>query len=253
MFLSSLPWGAMAGNTPETPQTRSVPALSAIVDDRISMYVAPVQAPAGVPRTVFLSGCTGAGAIDESAIVTGVVYVRISPNPFNCGFPVTQFNMTFTPQSAGTIRVVLRSPQSENMAETSLTVTPRVRSAFNVEGMWYDPATDGSGISIFHNSNSDSAFGTWFLYDRSSSTWWFSLQNLNWTGNGKSAEGLIYQVTAAKSACAAGATECVKRAEAVEAAGSFRVNFTDTNTARIEAIDRRGNVAFVSNLRRLGL
>jgi hypothetical protein len=71
------------------------------------------------------------------------------------------------------------------------TAPERIRSTANVSGMWFDPATNGSGMALHHNSSTDAAFGTLFLFSDAGVPRWFTMQYVYWVNGGNSLEGLL--------------------------------------------------------------
>ena len=64
--------------------------------------------------------------------------------------------------------------------------------------MWFDSATNGSGISIHHRrATSDVAFGTWFLFGNNGDAKWYALQSANWQQDGSVLEALLIAVSGA--------------------------------------------------------
>lgn len=218
-----------------------------------SLSVGPRVSAVGAPRTIFANGCTGPVTIDTSTISTGTLILRSTPEGIGCVQrpPVA---LTYTPQNIGTLRIIMKLPDGSTVAEAQMTTIAGARSTINLDGMWFDPATNGSGISLHHSIASDKVFGTWFMYANLYANFgsrWFSLQGMQWTEGGRSLTGIAYEATApVQNSCAAGG-ECPRLATEVTAIGAVAISVIDKDNLRIEAFDRYGRPSFVSQLKRL--
>ena len=229
----------------------SATAFTTALQDRFafSVNVAPAISSVGAPRSLFANGCTGPVTLDESAVTTtGILVMRMNPESVGCvERPVV---LSYTPRNFGSLKVQMKMPDGTTVAETQLDTVATARSTVNLDGMWFDPATNGSGISFHHAAASDTVFGTWFMYANFGSRW-FSLQGMQWLQGGKSLTGIAYEATApVQTSCAAG-DECPRLATAVKPIGSVVVAVVDQNSLRVEAFDRYGRSSFVSLLKRL--
>ncbi|MBL8522394.1 MAG: hypothetical protein JNN20_01775 [Betaproteobacteria bacterium] len=245
-----------ASNDPQTPHEATKPGFTSYSGAPWVINVVPRSAPAGTPRTIVVAGsCPNRFVLDES--VAGTLAVRLQPDGTCPPGPIPTGSVSYTTNAVGTLRVVLQFPSDPAVvAETTMVTTAgsRSRSNFNMSGMWYDPATDGSGISFHHNSTTDSVFGTWFMYGLTTAprpgSRWFSLQGMQWVDNGSALEGLALEATARSAQCEL-ARSCPRGADSIGYRGRVRVSLTDANNARIEAFDVFGTSVFVSNLKRL--
>ena len=228
-------------------------AFTTALPDRFtfSIGVAPRVSSAGSPRTLFANGCTGPVTLDESAVATtGTLVLRSVPESIGC-VESTRV-LSYTPRSVGTLRVIMKMPDGSTAAEASLETVARARSTVNLDGMWFDPATNGSGISFHHSASSDTAFGTWFLYGAANTNVarWYSLQNMQWTQGGALLVGVAYEpVGAGPPVCVAG-DDCPQPA-VIKPVGSVAVTVIDRDNLRIEAFDQYGRSAFSSSAKRL--
>jgi hypothetical protein len=229
----------------------SAPAFSIAPVDlfAFSLSVGPRVSAVGTPRTIFANGCTGPVTIDTSTIATGTLILRSAPEAIGCVQrpPVA---LTYTPQNIGTLRIIMKLPDGSTVAEAQMATIAGARSTVNLDGMWFDPATNGSGISFHHSVASDWVFGTWFMYANFGSRW-FSLQGMQWIEGGSSLTGIAYEATAPiQNSCAAGG-ECPRLAMEVTPIGAVAISVIDKDNLRIEAFDRYGRPSFVSLLKRL--
>lgn len=224
-------------------------AFTTALQDRFafSVGVAPRVSAVGTPRTLFANGCTGPVTLDESTVASsGTLVMRITPESIGCVERTVVVN--YTPRSIGTLRVIMKAPDGSVVAEAPMETVAGARSTVNLDGMWYDPATNGSGISFHHAAPSDTVFGTWFLYGRSS---WYSLQSMQWIRGGASLVGIAYEANAALQGSCAKGDDCPRAASAVAPVGSVAVSVIDQNNLRVETFDQYGRAAFVSLLKRL--
>ena len=162
----------------------------------------------------------------------------------------------FTPTKVGllTIRDEIRGVEI-----TIQTLPTAIASKFDTNGMWFDAATNGSGIALHHRrGTTDAAFGTWFLYSNDGTSRWYTLQSTNWQQDGSVLEGLLIQT---RGGCAfANLAGC-------PALGSFRgdppqdlfwvtpplarITFQSPTRARAEVLTLGGAVLFTSELTKL--
>ena len=228
-------------------------AFTTALPDRFtfSIGVAPRVSSVGSPRTLFANGCTGSVTLDESAVATtGTLVMRSVPFSIGCVEPTRV--LSYMPRSVGTLRVIMKLPDGSIVAEASIETVAGARSTVNLDGMWFDPATNGSGISFHHSISSDTAFGTWFLYGAANTyvPRWYSLQNLQWTQGGTLLVGVAYEpVGSGPPLCVAG-DDCPRPA-VIKPVGSVAVSVIDRDNLRIEAFDQYGRSAFSSSVKRL--
>ncbi len=236
----------------------SATALSTIPPSALvlSINVVPRTSAVGTPRSIIVHGASGPVTFDESLIATtGTLVIRMTPEIV--GLLASPQVLTYTPRNLGNVRVMLKlldGTTSEGQMET----VAGGRSTVNLEGMWFDPATNGSGVSFHHAANSDVVFATWFLYGSPTSQQplpsprWYSLQNLRWMQNGTLLVGIVYEGRASNvnSSCASG-DDCPRPSAELRPVGSVSVTVIDQNNLRVEAFDQYGRSAFASSLRRL--
>ena len=225
-------------------------AFTTALPDRFtfSIGIAPRISSVGSPRTLFANGCTGPVTLDESAVATtGTLVLRSVPESIGC-VESTRV-LSYTPRNVGTLRVIMKMPDGSTAAEASLETVAGARSTVNLDGMWFDPATNGSGISFHHSIASDGVFGTWFMYGYG--TRWYSLQTMQWT-NVRTLTGIAYEAKASnlQALCAMG-SECPRVATDLKPIGTVGVSVIDNDNLRIEAFDQYGRTAFISFLKRL--
>ena len=231
----------------------AVSAFTTVIPDRFafSIGVAPRVSTIGAPRNHFANGCTGPVTLDETAVATTATLVMRSV-PESVGCVERTVVLSYTPRSAGTIRIIMKLPDGSIVAEAPLETVASARSAFNLDGMWFDQATNGSGISFHHAVSSDIVFGTWFLYGASNTfaPRWYSLQNMQWTQGGTLLTGVAYEPAGSGLPLCVAGDDCPRPA-VIKPVGSVTVSVIDQNNMRVEAFDQYGRSAFVSSLKRL--
>lgn len=229
-------------------------AFTTALQDRFafSINVAPRISAVGTPRSLFANGCTGSVTLDESAVATtGTLVMRMTPEATGCIERTVV--LKYTPRNISTLRVVMKMPDGGIVAEAAMETVAGARSTVNLDGMWFDPATNGSGISFHHSVSSDTVFGTWFLYGAAYyGSRWYSLQSMQWTKGGTMLAGLAYEATAdnVRPSCVAG-DDCPRPAFEINPVGTVSISVIDQDNLRVEAFDRYGRTAFVSLLKRL--
>ncbi|MEO8385132.1 MAG: hypothetical protein ABI583_07820 [Betaproteobacteria bacterium] len=213
-----------------------------------SVSVAPRVSTIGVPRSIIANGCLGPGAVDDSAVASsGRLVLRMTQESIGC--IQTHLVLTYTPKTIGTLRVQMVLADGNTIAEAQMeTVAAGARSKINLEGMWFDAATNGSGISFHQSDTSDAVFGTWFMFGKK---FWYSLQGMQWIQGGTTATGIAYEAAALPTATCVVGTDCPRPAANLLAVGSVIVSVIDQNSLRVEAFDQYGRMAFVSSLKRL--
>lgn len=246
-----------------------------------AIYVHPTSAAVNVPRTVFyvdtrVTGCTSQiFSFDTSTLDTqNLISIRHDVTPGICGvrppsYP-TYKAYTVIPSKAGRLTVRATRNNLTDMVDAEVTAAPTAHSMRNVNGMWFDPTTNGSGISMHHSRASDVVFGTWFLFNVDGSARWYTMQNAFWRGDGDILEGLLIAVSGncpdgslvacpAKGKLRTLPLGTYDPAISYSADGAFldaviaRFTFTSDTAARSEVIDFAGNILFVSQLVRLPL
>ena len=224
----------------------AAPAFSKARPDGLtfSILITPRIFTVGMPRSIAIYGASGPVAFDESAITTtGTLVIRMTPEII--GLLAQPQVVTYTPRNSGTLRVILRLADGTS-ADAQMETVARGYSTVNLDGMWFDPATNGSGIAFNHSPGSDGVLGTWFMYGFGS---WYSLQSMRWLEGGTSLVGIAYEATASAPGACVG--NYCPRPAALSPVGTVSVSVVDQNNLRVETFDQYGRPAFVSLLKRL--
>ena len=242
------------------------PSMRRAPPNVISISATPLTAFVGVPQTVFINGCVRIGpTYYPTAYVAGTLTLQSFGIQSPCYNPIVA--MELGPASPGVRRVIVNSPTGV-IAEISSQVVVPAKATVDIDGMWYDDTSNGSGISFFQSPQTGQVLGTWFLYASGpiasaqsqqsqppqDTPHWYSLQNTAWTSNGNVLEGTIFEAKAdtgsERTPCVTG-TDCPRRYYFLTPVGSFRLVVSEANRSRIETFDTTGATVFVSNLQRL--
>ena len=246
-----------------------------------AIYIHPTSAGVNVPRTIFFvdsrdSGCKSQFfSFDASALhLQSLISIRFDLTAGICGVRPPSYptfkTFTVTPTKAGKLTVRATRNDQVDFVEAEVTATPAARSLRNVNGMWYDFRTNGSGLSLHHSRTSDVVFGTWYIFNEDGSTRWYTLQNAYWRSNGDILEGMLIGMSGncpdgslvacpSKGSMRALPLGTYDPAISYPAGAPFldaaiaRITFTSDGAARAEVVDFAGNVLFASELLKLSL
>ena len=253
LLATLMPWQPAAAQNP----------TNLVLAERVAQVtITPQVADVGVPRTIQISGvwpgCSPVGArVIESgrlAPTTRVVQMILPQTLMPCpaAFLPYTASATFTPTSRGIDRLLIHNVDGEYLGESLLdTRAPDDRrSAYNITGMWYDPASNGSGLTFVHSRNAardNTVFGTWYVYDSTGLPRWYTIQDTEWKEQGTVLEGTMYE-TRAFGNCPITFVACPTALGLAITAGRARVTLTGTASARVEALSPSGAVVFTSNV-----
>lgn len=227
--------------------------------------VMPLVADVNIERQIRVSGTWphACGPMDAALVAGGInsngsLVVRVTvPQTFAaCAQVLTPYSFTlkYTPAARGTQRIAVLTNDGEFLGNGSLITraaddnTP----ATDLTGLWYDPATNGSGVTFIHNG-ADRLFGTWYMYDTNGKPRWFSIQTLQWKQQGMAFDGIMYETIGRSGACAIPLATCPVDIIGIVPVGLARFTLNANGTAKIEALDvgGSGQVLFTSNLTRV--
>ena len=249
--------------TPATPAR-----LDATVADPAFVFaVYPAVAAPNVPRTIFLTftdqTCPGFVFTLDTSLLDSQNQVLLRTQAANAACPAILpplapivRNFAFTPTRPGTVTVRWDRGGGAIAAQT---VAVKVASKYDVSGMWSDAATNGSGLALHHRRATDNAFGTWFLFDNSGDTRWYTLQSVQWLDDGSVFSGLLFEVDgnctlAGLVACpAAGRVPRVSVDQYAIQPAVVRITFQSATRARADVSNLAGKRLFSSELTRLAL
>lgn len=183
-------------------QTASPAALGPAGGLEFLLAVHPTVGRPNQPRTVFLQfgapGCSDYAVSFDTSLMESqnLVVIRTQELPVVCPLQppprAARHDLEFTPTKAGTIKMRWDRGGSDVTIQSEQNI---VASKFDINGMWFDAATNGSGIAVHHRrATTDVAFGTWFLFNNNGESRWYTLQSANWQQDGSVLEGLLIQV-----------------------------------------------------------
>ena len=239
---------------------------SLLVPERVSQItVAPVTAPPGVAREIRISGhwpgCAPVGVTPGAATpgaTTRTLRMLLPLTLVACPAAFLPYfvTTTFVPTALGVEKLLVLNVDGEYLGETLVdTRLPADnRAAFNITGIWYDPQSNGSGLTFVHSrTGSDAVFGTWYVYDSSGKPRWYTIQETVWKSQGRIMEGRLFQTNAPfGSTCPAPLTACPRENGGIGlllmAPGRARVTLTGPTTAVVDALTTDGTVIFSSNV-----
>lgn len=236
---------------PAVAQTSPNPPL-------VQITVTPQFAQAGVARTIkihgtWIGGCppTGAALASTSAGRLGATMVIqlnvIDGVCFSAPFSPYSHDVTFTPAAAGVERILVVNPHQAILEEGKLIThaANATRSAHDLTGVWYDLATNGSGVTLQHShTGSDLLAGGWFLFDAQGKARWYAIQPASWQSPpvtfGWQTPTLyiakLMEFEAGPGGCGNGTVGCPAVSNQSREAGRLRIEVQDADHIVIEAI-----------------
>ena len=152
---------------------RAQESVALLTPERVSeVTVTPAVADIGVPRQIRIAGTwpgcppVNAGINSNAAQSAGSKVVQlVLPLTFApcAAFLTYSVSFTYTPQARGIDKLLVVGADGDYLAEGLLDTRAPTddRSAFNITGMWYDPQSNGSGLTFVHSRIADNkVFGT---------------------------------------------------------------------------------------------
>lgn len=246
---------------------------------QVAIQVQPLVADVAVARKIIVAGTWPDACAPVSATLdtkfseltrTIVVQLLTPPTLVACAQVPTPYTyeLPYVPAAKGVTTILAyTNTGGSNPGALTLRTTGRVVvapadtvwSGGDIGGAWYDPATNGSGLTFVHNYlGNDGLFGTWYLYDSQGLPRWYTLQEGKWSKNGTVVEGKLFESRGA--ACPQVVLYCpTTSVGAATEIGLFRATFSGLGSvlgppnlpAKIEAIAPNGAVLFSSNIQRL--
>lgn len=233
-----------------------------------TVSVLPQVADTGVARTITAAGiwqdsCPPTSASVEEDLVQGlstlIVRLRIPETLVACAQVQTNYSLeiAYRPKQRGVLKVFALTQTGVALGQTRLVTSngtaPRAR--LDLTGVWYDPATNGSGLTFIHGyDGSDAVFGTWYMYGNDGKSRWFTIQNAVWKNDGQVVEGKLYE-TAARPC--SGPCPPVPVLDTIKEAGTARLTFTPNvatllfDRATAEAFSPTGQPMFSSTIEKI--
>jgi hypothetical protein len=234
------------------------------------VLVAPLIDLPNVPRKIVVSGTwpNGCGPVgvtldSRDTSQTGILVIRArfdATGPI-CTQVVTsyRFEVDYTPAEAGVLRVVVTSDIGAINGEGNVITAQsgKTHSALDISGVWYDPATNGSGLTFQHDfRGNDVAFGTWYLYDQAGGARWYTIQNVVWSADGKGFEAQLLESRSPPVACPS--TNCPALSTASNRIGTVRMTLTGDEfvpaspiVMKLDVVSLANTPLFSSSVRRI--
>ena len=228
-----------------------------------NVEINPAMAGAGVAREISLKVLLPLGCLPTGATVVGneiwrrrTLTIRLEGNLQNfqrCGDIIVAYraSVNVTPLAEGDLRALVVMNDGMYVGEFTLRTRAAIsnRSQYDLTGMWYDPATLGSGLTFLHGfTRDDVVFGTWYVYDAFGMPRWYSIQQVLWMAGGQIAEGQIFETTANSVVCVPPFTGCPVAFATFIPQGRARIVMQGPNSAQIQALSPSGSVLFTSNI-----
>ena len=229
----------------------------------MNIEITPATAGAGVARQVAVnlqwpSGClpTGATVVGTDIARKRTLTIRLDGNLQNvtrCGDIIVSYRaaVNVTPNDEGDLRVLVVMDDGVYLGETTIhtRAANSDRSQYDLTGMWYDPASYGSGLTFVHGfSRNDVLFGTWYMYDTFGVPRWYTIQGVQWMSGGLEATGLIYETTANSTVCMPPLIGCPVAFPTVSSLARARIDMRGPNSAQIQALTPAGTMLFTANI-----
>jgi len=209
-----------------------------------TVTVAPLIANAGVERTITVSGVwPDACPPQDAALVPAMpgdstISIRLfQPQTLvACAQVVTGFStsVSYTPGTPGTQRIVATLNDGRHFATGQLITrsTDKARASTDLTGVWYNAATNGSGLALFHShASTDVLAGTWYVYDTAGKPHWFLIQNGFW-GDANIFYGDVVQTNAPAGNCLF-LPACARLMQGATRVGSVRIEIQEANRIRV--------------------
>jgi len=201
------------------------PASAQVIDYTPRITVSPLVAPPGVARTVtasgkFLVGCqTAVSGLRISEHPGGQPGLALSLHLITAAIaggacfspPATQeysVSAIYTPSMAGRreIAMFIPEPDAYPIVGFGEIITresdSKLRAGADFTGVWYEPASNGSGFAFYHSQDqSDVLAGTFYGFDNAGRPFWHLIQAVEWTGD-TTFQARLMQLSSAAGSCA---------------------------------------------------
>ena len=239
---------------------------AAQINTALTVAIVPPVAAAGVARQVSVTLQWPMGCLPDGATVVGndtarkrTVTIRLNgnldsslQNVMRCGDAIVSYRATVnvTPEAEGDLRVLIVNDSGVYLGETTIhtRAANSNRSQYDLTGMWYDPASYGSGLTFIHGfARNDVMFGTWYVYDSLGAPRWYTIQYVQWKAGGLQADGQIYATTA-NFMCLPPLSVCPMMYATVMPLAQAHIVMQGPNRATIQALTSSGAVLFSSDI-----
>jgi len=225
--------------------------------------VAPAVAGPGTERTITVSGlwrdaCVPVGSSIESDAGrpgTLVFKLHVPLTLVACAQVITPYSQQakYTPTQSGVLRIVVLTTDGRYMGQGELVTQSagQAHSLSDLTGAWYDPATNGSGLTLLHSfQTSDILVGAWFMFDTQGRPMWYTVQHGAWITPTRF-EGKLMSYQAAPGGCATNPIACPIVANFSAQAGVIRIDVQDPELLSIDVSSPAGMLNFKSVVTRI--
>ncbi|MBL8515487.1 MAG: hypothetical protein JNM76_00845 [Betaproteobacteria bacterium] len=208
--------------------------------------VSPVVADVGVARTITVSASWPDGCVPVSPSLSpstlpssDTLNIRFSlpMTLIACTQVVTPYSATFTytPTKAGAQRIAVMLTDGRYLGGGQLITqgAGQPRASVDLTGVWYDPASNGSGFSLFHSqSGSDVMAGAWYVYDGTGKPFWYLMQNGRWQSNTTYLANLI-ELQGATTGCAILLPACARPQQSTRIVANISIQVLSLDRIRV--------------------
>jgi len=198
--------------------------------------VAPAVAGPGTERTITVSGswrdaCPPVGSSIETDTTRPDMIVFKLSVPLTlvaCAQVITPYSQQakYTPAQAGVQRIVVLTSDGRFMGQGELVTqsATKAHSLSDLTGVWYEPATSGSGLTLLHSfTGSDVLVGAWFMFDTQGRPTWYTVQLGEWVTPTRF-EAKLMSYAAAPGGCATNPIACPIVANSSAQAGVINID-----------------------------
>lgn len=246
-----------------------LPTLSAAQSDFAAppsvtaVTVTPAIAGPGTERTITVSGqwpdaCVpvGAAILADPGRPGTIVFKLAVPLTFvACAQVVTPYSQQakYTPTQSGMQRIVVLTSDGRYLGQGELITQggQQAHSLSDLTGVWYDPATNGSGLTLLHSfATSDLLVGAWFMFDTQGKPMWYTVQLGEWITPTRF-EGKLLSYQAAPGGCATNPIACPVVANSSAQAGVIRIDVQGSDLLSIDVSSPTGMLNFKSVVTRI--
>lgn len=216
--------------------------------------VNPVVADVGVPRTITVAAswpdaCVPVNPSLSISSIPGQDTVNIHftvPQTFvACAQAVSPYSasFTYTPTRAGVQRIAVMLTDGRYLGGGQIITQAagHPRASQDLSGVWHDPASNGSGLALFHSqSTTDVMAGAWYVFDGTGKPFWYLIQNGSWQSSSTFLGNLI-EVQASAMGCNQLLPACARTQQSSRIAANISIQILGQDRIRV-TVTPRGEV-----------
>lgn len=234
---------------------------------RAELRIEPELAVSGTLRQITLTGWWSDGCPPGSAtletlpggyrvkvfILQTLVACTQVITPWKIDFKAPFYSLSGAEIESLPVEAVLSDGRVLDRRIIRVSRTERVSSRWDISGVWYAPATSGSGFFFAHGfAGSDQVFGAWNTFDSNGLPRWVSLQKSAWLDE-TTLSLTAYESRAQAAVCPPGVPLCSVRAEETHVLSALRLHFISPDKAEIFHVDAAGNALPLGVIERMAL